>query len=67
MFPKRIIPLLQQRFSDICNKDGPSSAEGELIIARPTGEEIAIKAYSHVIFDDAGEPLYKMFYAFALQ
>jgi len=67
MFPKRILPLLQQRFSDICNKDGPAAAEGELIIARPTGEEIAIKAYSHVIFDDAGEPLYKMFYAFALQ
>jgi len=67
MFPKRILPLLQQRFSDICNKDGPAAAEGELIIARPNGEELAIKAYSHVIFDDAGEPLYKMFYAFALQ
>jgi len=66
MFPQRILPLLRQRFSDICNKDGPASAEGELIVARPSGEEVAIKAYSHVIFDDAGEPLYKMFYAFML-
>jgi len=66
LFPKRILPLLCQKFSDMTSPNGPSSAEGELVIARPSGEEIAIKAYSHVIFGENGEPLYKVFYAFSL-
>jgi PAS domain-containing protein len=67
LFPKRILPLLCHKFDVMASRDGPSSAEGELVIMRPSGEEVAIKAYSHVIFDEKGEALYKIFIAFALQ
>jgi len=65
LFPKRFLPVLCQHFKALTSSEG-SLFEGELSILRGNGDEMSIKAYTHIIFDNLGQPLYKMFYAFAL-
>jgi hypothetical protein len=43
-----------------------SSGQDDLVIRRGDLQEVPVRAFYHVIYDDVGRPLYKMFYAFPL-
>lgn len=43
-----------------------SSGQDDLVILRGDGREVPVRAFYHIIYDDVGRPLYKMFYAFPL-
>jgi len=43
-----------------------SSGQDDLVLLRHDGSEVPVRAFFHIIYDDVGLPLYKMFYAFPL-
>ncbi len=43
-----------------------SSGQDDLVIRRGDMQEVPVRAFYHIIYDDVGRPLYKMFYAFPL-
>lgn len=65
LFPERFKSKLCKDYKDIMS-GLKSSGQDDLVIRRGDLQEVPVRAFYHVIYDDVGRPLYKMFYAFPL-
>jgi len=65
LFPQRMKAKLVQDYADIMSGI-KSSGQDDLVFLRGDGHEVPVRAFYHIIYDDRGRPLYKMFYAFPL-
>jgi len=66
LFPRRIIKLLLPQYMQMKEKLF-THFERDLAIMRPNGDEIPVRAFYHMIYDDNDKPLYKMLYLFPVQ
>lgn len=65
LFPERFKLKLGKDYQAIMAGE-VSSGQDDLAILRGDGIEVPVRAFYHIIFNDMGVPLYKMFYAFPL-
>jgi PAS domain-containing protein len=65
LFPERFKNKLCKDYQAIMS-GAKSSGQDDLVIMRGDAKEVPVRAFYHIIYDDVGRPLYKMFYAFPL-